>query len=86
MSKLKAIFRNFANARKNVVTIKTGWQNVVCDSADSDLETLNSNQPMEMSSLPAICRLFLCPDETNSRWLRNVRYYLPDYILSHFKI
>jgi len=84
--KLTVIFRNFANASKNVPTIKTGWQNVVCISADSDLETLNSNQPMEMSNLPAICRLFLCPDETNSRCLRNVRDYLPDYILSHFKI
>jgi hypothetical protein len=41
MTKLTAVFRNFANARKNEVTIKTGWQNVVCDSAASDLETLN---------------------------------------------
>jgi len=73
MTKLTAVFRNFANASKNVVTIKTGWQNAVCDSAASDLETLKRKQPMAMSTLPAIRWLLFYPDDTDSRWLRNAR-------------
>jgi len=73
MTKLTAVFRNFANASKNVVTMKTGWHNVVCDSAARDLETVKCKQPMVMSTLLAIRRLLLCPDDTDSRWLRNVR-------------
>jgi len=73
MKKLTVVFRNFANARKNVVATKTAWQNAVCTSAASDLETLNTNQPMAMSTLPAIRRLLLYPDDTDSRFLRNVR-------------
>jgi len=66
MTKLTVIFRNFTNARKNV-TIKTVWQNVVRNSDVGDFETLKSKEPMAMSTLPAICRLLLCPDETDSR-------------------
>jgi len=69
MTKLTAVFRNFSNASKNVVTIKTGWQIVVCDSAASDLETVKCKQPMAMRTLPAIRWLLLYPDDTDSRWL-----------------
>jgi len=69
MTKLTAVFRNFPKASKNVVTIKTGWQNVVRDSTASDLQTVNCKQPMAMSTLPAIRWLLLCPDHTDSRWL-----------------
>ena len=73
MTKLTAVFRSFTNASKSVVTIETGWQSVAPVSAASDLETLYSNQQIEMSTLPVICRLFLCPDGTDSRFFRNVR-------------
>jgi len=73
MTKLTAVFRSFTNASKSVVTIETGWQSVAPVSAASDLETLNLNQQIEMSTLSAIRRLLLCPDGTDSRFLRNVR-------------
>ena len=46
-TKLTVIFRNFTNTRKNVVTIKTVWQNVVRDSKVSDFETLKSKGPWQ---------------------------------------
>ena len=67
MTKLTVVFRNFTNARKNVVAIKIVWQNVVRDSDVSDFETLKSKEPMAMSTLLAIGRLLLCPDYTDSR-------------------
>jgi len=73
MTKRTVVFHNFTNTRKNVVTIKTVWQNVVRDSAASDFETLKSIEPMAMSTLPAIRWLLLCPDDTDSRCLHKVR-------------
>ena len=61
--------------RKSIVTIRAGWQNVVCDNIYIYLattETLRYKGPMEISTLPDIRWLFLFPEERDNRCLRNI--------------
>jgi len=66
-----SLFPNYANARKNIVTIEASDKLCFASAPLVTSETVKSKEPIGMSKLPAIRWLHLCPDDTDNGCLRN---------------